>query len=46
MAARARSGASEGLAGLRRRVEMAGASLQTGPGPDGRGLEVVVTVPP
>jgi two-component system, NarL family, sensor histidine kinase DesK len=35
----------QGLAGLRRRVEQAGASLRTGPGPDGRGVEVVVEVP-
>jgi two-component system sensor histidine kinase DesK len=35
----------QGLGGLRRRVELAGATLQTGPGPDGRGVEVVVKVP-
>jgi two-component system sensor histidine kinase DesK len=34
-----------GLGGLRRRVELAGATLQVGPGPDGRGVEVVVKVP-
>ncbi len=34
-----------GLDGLRRRVELAGASLRTGPGPGGSGLEVVVEVP-
>jgi two-component system, NarL family, sensor histidine kinase DesK len=35
----------QGLGGLRRRVELAGATLQTGPGPDGRGVEVLVKVP-
>jgi signal transduction histidine kinase len=35
----------QGLGGLRRRVELAGATLRTGPGPDGRGVEVVVKVP-
>jgi two-component system sensor histidine kinase DesK len=35
----------QGLSGLRRRVEQAGASLRTGPGPDGRGVEVIVEVP-
>jgi two-component system sensor histidine kinase DesK len=40
-----RASPGQGLAGLRRRVEQAGASLRTGPGPDGRGVEVVVEVP-
>jgi two-component system sensor histidine kinase DesK len=34
-----------GLAGLRHRVELTGASMTTGAASGGRGLEVVVTVP-
>ena len=34
-----------GLAGLRHRVELAGASMTTGASPGGRGLEVIVEVP-
>lgn len=37
--------AGQGLAGLRRRIELAGASMRTGPGLDGRGLELFVEVP-
>ena len=39
------SSAGQGMIGLRRRVEIAGASLRTGPGPDGRGLELYLEVP-
>ena len=35
----------QGLAGLRRRVELAGATLAVGSGPDGRGLELRVATP-
>lgn len=37
--------AGQGLAGLRQRIESAGASLRTGPGLDGRGVELLVEVP-
>lgn len=35
-----------GLVGLSERVELAGGSLVTGPGPDGRGFQVTVSLPP
>ncbi len=40
-----RVAAGQGLAGLRQRAELAGASMSTGPAPDGHGSRVVVEVP-
>jgi signal transduction histidine kinase len=41
----AASGTGRGLIGIRERISACGGSVRTGPGPDGRGFQVLVSIP-
>jgi signal transduction histidine kinase len=41
----AAAGAGRGLIGIRERISACGGSVRTGPGPDGRGFQLLVSVP-